>query len=330
MTSQSPTPKLEDLIHKRITLNTYVQGAAVHAFTTAHHLVQADLAETLPQVYEAHWSRCEKFTAASVFAYPDGLGFTLAQQKPDFWRKFDLGKHPFVKHPVLHKCGHLLYEYGYRHIHDIAAKRGVNVTNTGPHSYWDAAMEDLTALIVLEKPQKDELTHIAKQVCQQITTIDPKKLEAEITPHIAVGHHHAHDPVSRRLKKEVLGASSIKRVKGDCQVKAQAHVFVILVQELVKGTMEILSMYGVNDLDRETYTQVLKEADQLVYEPLQIQVGPELWRRFLTVLDGRRIPITFIRVCKMSPEDLHQFTRDVIENPQQAAQTLQDIEDGTH
>jgi hypothetical protein len=67
-------------------------------------------------------------------------------------------------------------------------------------------------------------------------------------------------------------------------IYAQAMVFPVLINELVKGVMEIMSAHGLPK-NKKIGNYVIDKADYLEAEPWDIRLGPALWGRFTAMID---------------------------------------------
>lgn len=67
------------------------------------------------------------------------------------------------------------------------------------------------------------------------------------------------------------------------EIHAQAMVFPVLIHELVKGVMEVLSARGLPK--KELGKFVIDKADYLSAEPWDMRIGPALWGRFTDAFD---------------------------------------------
>lgn len=119
------------------------------------------------------------------------------------------------------------------------------------------------------------------------------------------------------------------------KVVARAINFPVLVQELVKGIMELLSMHALEGLSREQLLSIYAEADRLEDEPWLIQVGPQLWRAFLKIVPrGHELAEVVAEVAKQSPKYVHKLLSDTIEavnagqDPAEARAALQELMEG--
>jgi hypothetical protein len=109
-------------------------------------------------------------------------------------------------------------------------------------------------------------------------------------------------------------------------VVARAVCFPVLCQELSKGVMEILTMHGLSAYDEDTARGVIHYADRLEDEPWLIQVGPELWRKFLKVVPKRtKLADIVSMLSTLQPSEVNKVITAVIENPDEATEILQDL-----
>jgi hypothetical protein len=68
-------------------------------------------------------------------------------------------------------------------------------------------------------------------------------------------------------------------------IHVQAMVFPVLVHELVKGVMELLSAHGLPK-DKKIGKFVIDKADFLAAEPWDMRIGPALWGKFTDAIDS--------------------------------------------
>lgn len=104
------------------------------------------------------------------------------------------------------------------------------------------------------------------------------------------------------------------------KIKASAVCFPVLCQELIKGCMEILAMWGVNNNLSEAQTrEVYRHSDKLEDEPWMIMIGHELWRKFLNV-KPEDVPLNevIMKFCQLVPEQVLRIVRAIIQNPNAA------------
>lgn len=67
-------------------------------------------------------------------------------------------------------------------------------------------------------------------------------------------------------------------------IHAQAMVFPVLIHELVKGVMELMSAHGLPK-KKNIGEYVINKADFLAAEPWDMRLGPALWERFTRMIE---------------------------------------------
>lgn len=111
--------------------------------------------------------------------------------------------------------------------------------------------------------------------------------------------------------------SSYVRVKfeGDVPViEAKAFSFPILVHEMVKGVIELLSVPGLPK-EKELALTVLEECDYVKAEPWDCRLGPVFWEAFYSLIDVDDYPIKKLIIrdlIKLPAEDFNKFMYNVL------------------
>lgn len=108
------------------------------------------------------------------------------------------------------------------------------------------------------------------------------------------------------------------------KVHAKGLIFPILVHELAKGCMEVLTSHGLPK-DEQTLKKVYKHADKWETEIFHFFVGPALWRRFLKVVNRTKLPETIAALSQLEPDDLHGVVKSIVENPAEAQERLAEL-----
>jgi hypothetical protein len=114
--------------------------------------------------------------------------------------------------------------------------------------------------------------------------------------------------------------------EADFTVKAQGIMFPILVQELCKGVANYLSLAGVAGVSAEELRDLFSKVDNPEDEHYYIQVGHELWRRFLKV-KPREVSAAkaVVALHKLDAEEQNRVIRACIENPEEAKRILAEL-----
>jgi len=112
-------------------------------------------------------------------------------------------------------------------------------------------------------------------------------------------------------------------------VKARAICFPLLVHELSKGVMEVLSFHGLDVEDEDVLRKIYTLADPPEMEHLLIQVGPALWRKFIAAarkaVGKSSLAHVVAEVCKLKPDELHKLIYYVLHEPDMAEEVLDDL-----
>lgn len=120
---------------------------------------------------------------------------------------------------------------------------------------------------------------------------------------------------SQFLEMMVQGSAKVEYENDEePKVVAKARTFVVLCQELVKGSMELISLNGLKDLTEEELKTIYAFSDRRSDEPRYIQIGSEVWRKILSLLrtyrqehDKISIPDLVLKISLMNPKDVESF-----------------------
>jgi hypothetical protein len=97
-----------------------------------------------------------------------------------------------------------------------------------------------------------------------------------------------------------------------CQIHAQGMIFPVLVHELVKGVMEILSAHGLPE-DEKMAEYVIGKSDFLAAEPWDMRLGPALWERFTKLFDGDDFKYKHNVYSELATLPVEQFNHEMRE-----------------
>ncbi len=138
--------------------------------------------------------------------------------------------------------------------------------------------------------------------------------------------HRETGNLGRTLQQTRIGTVALQKSPTGVVVEAKAHIFPVLLQELVKGATEVIFLHGMKDLPADQYNHVRETADLLEDEPFLIQVGPELWRRFLQVRPKNvPLPKILMKLAKLQPKAVHNLLEQIVTNPEWARELLSKI-----
>ena len=310
-------PEVQDQINKRLTLNLLIQGAAIHTCLGAHYLVKDELSElnpNLPALYD-------KFAVNVTLAQWIGDIILFLGRPKRFWSNLADSDHPFARSKLFVRHGGAMSDAAYRFAQQHAkAKR----THRIPGLHILSAYGLITRVLLSEKDHHRRLEELAVRAASEIWTIPEDRLTARITTQTEFGDVKPPKTLGGRIYRHAAaGWSGVERRQGKFIVVARAWSWTLLIHELVKGTAELISLHGLNELDDNTYATVMQEADQVDHEIWMLQAGGDLWRRFLKIAP-RDIPlsVTLMNVARMNPEYLESLMLTVFEAPDTAMRTL--------
>ena len=311
------TPQQRDCVHKRWTLNVLIQGAASHIHLTAVHLVRDSIEKMNPGLTELY----QEFVLLGQLNYLCG-DLMLMQGRPN--RCFGWSKQPrelIQGHPVLALHANDLARAEAKFVRRHAKQRKLRMIPI----ITAAKLPKKAAVIqAIEAGFRSQLEQLAYEITTDIWGIDEHLLHGELTPKVAFGEiPKADNFMTEVLQQGIAGYGGVLREEGRWKVMAKAWVFPLLVHELTKGTAELICMHGMSEWSDRMYQKVIREVDRLDNETLCIQVGPELWRRFLEVIPrGVPLSVVLMHVAKLAPEPLHALINDVIADPEIARMEL--------
>jgi hypothetical protein len=206
----------------------------------------------------------------------------------------------------------------------------------GPEEIDDITRKHINKRLTLNAMTHGSAVHamlsLHHAIDKEIEAIDPRLLR--LYDQISSGSHGMYWLVDIPMMFANLGAMAVGSTKveypeeedGDPVIQARGIIFPVLAQEMNKGVAELLSHHGLADLDEPTTKTVLKHADDIKHEPYLMQVGPEMWRRFLKI-KPRELVLSdlYVALSKQPPDDLQRIIAAVVDDPENAKQLLNDL-----
>lgn len=124
------------------------------------------------------------------------------------------------------------------------------------------------------------------------------------------------------------GVSKVDWDEETPKVEAQAVMFPLLLHELSKGVMELLTAHQLSSLDPDTLKKVYKAADKYEHEFFHFFVGPAVWRKFLQVVPKDKIAEVIAALSKLKPKDVTAVINAVVEDKETARVMLARLVEG--
>lgn len=113
-------------------------------------------------------------------------------------------------------------------------------------------------------------------------------------------------------------------------INAQAMVFPVLIHELVKGVMEILSAHGLPK-EQNIGEYVINKADYLAAEPWDMRLGPALWERFTHCINPDDFKLKHHIYSELAALPVREFNikmREIMGNTAEGKKIVNEIVDG--
>jgi hypothetical protein len=129
------------------------------------------------------------------------------------------------------------------------------------------------------------------------------------------------EPEKQELEAEPEEEIDLEKSTGGITVYATAIVFPMLLHELTKGVMEILTAHGLPK-DKDLLKKVYKYADKPEHEFFHYLVGPEIWRRFIKVIGKNKLPDVIAALSTREPDEVHKIIGAVVDDPEKAGELI--------
>jgi hypothetical protein len=310
-------------IQKRHTLNWLIQGAAQHAGMTFHHLVKDELNALDPRLLPYY----DQYALINLMQYWQPKVSILSCGPAQFWRQTATDpKNPFFGHPLLSKFGGRLAEAGRQRAYARCYEKGFSCL---PVAFRHQVLQVVVGLRRLETPHRLRLHQLARETASTVWGIPQERLEADLTRKIVLTPDKlvARNERGDRFRKCIVGYGEVTRRGDDLIVTGKGTNWQLVAKELVKGTAELICLHGLNELDDDTYQQVINVTDHLDLEPWMLQSGGELWRMLLTSFpDGAPIARVLMHLARLPAGTLESVITTALEQPEAAARYWADKE----
>jgi hypothetical protein len=111
------------------------------------------------------------------------------------------------------------------------------------------------------------------------------------------------------------------------KIIAKGITFPVLLHELTKGVLELLSLNGLPE-DAEVREYVLDKTDNLESEPWDIRLGPKLWEKFLDCLEVEDLPFKtdiFNEISRLPSNNFNKLIKGLLEDKEQYKNQVKEI-----
>ena len=111
------------------------------------------------------------------------------------------------------------------------------------------------------------------------------------------------------------------------KIEAQGMTFPLLLHELTKGVLELISQWG-RESDKETREYVEDQTDNLESETMDIRLGVKVWDKLLETMDVDALPYKaqiFTELSSRSENEFNFIVQGLLDDNQEAIEEMKDI-----
>lgn len=111
------------------------------------------------------------------------------------------------------------------------------------------------------------------------------------------------------------------------KIKAEAMTLPVLIHELVKGVMELLSVHGLPE-DSKIREYTLGKADFLNAETWDMRLGPVLWERFTNLIDADNFHNKhhiFYELVKLPVDEFNKAMREIMAGTKEGKKLIDEL-----
>lgn len=112
-------------------------------------------------------------------------------------------------------------------------------------------------------------------------------------------------------------------------IHAQAMVFPVLIHEIVKGVMELLSANGLPS-DKKLSEYVTNKADFVAAEPWDMRIGPAIWGRFTEAMDAEDFNLkhhVYAELAALPANEFHKKMKEILAGTNTGKKIIKNIID---
>lgn len=158
--------------------------------------------------------------------------------------------------------------------------------------------------------------HFEEEVMDAVGRLSPELQQLYSAFGRGASHHYWIYDLNMMLGASLGQAMGVAKVKGDT-VQAEAACFPVLLQELVKGLMTLISKHQFGGMDPKVSKEVVRLADTLANEFPQIQIGPKIWKELLSIIPAEhksKLAHVVMHMASAHPKELHVIMMGLADN----------------
>jgi hypothetical protein len=150
-------------------------------------------------------------------------------------------------------------------------------------------------------------SHLQEEIKDRLDQIDPRLTDFYSQFGRGSSHMYWLYDINTALNSKLPQAMATVHFDDEGSIIAQAPIFPVLVQELIKGVIMLISHHQFEGMSTSKTKRILAAADTLHDEFPQIMVGPKVWRAFILALPseyrGRLLEVV-MTLARSHPKEL--------------------------
>lgn len=150
--------------------------------------------------------------------------------------------------------------------------------------------------------------HLQDEIKDRLDALDPGLVDLYSQFGRGSSHTYWLYDMNMMLNVQLGGAMGSVNLTPTGEVIAQAPIFPVLVQELIKGVIMLISHHQFESMSPAKTRKIIAAADTLHDEFPQIMVGPKVWRAFILALPSAyrgRLMEVVMTLARAHPKELN-------------------------
>ena len=150
--------------------------------------------------------------------------------------------------------------------------------------------------------------HLQDEIKDRLDALDPGLVDLYSQFGRGSSHTYWLYDMNMMLNVQLGGAMGSVNLTPSGEVIAQAPIFPVLVQELIKGVIMLISHHQFESMSPAKTRKIIAAADTLHDEFPQIMVGPKVWRAFILALPSAyrgRLMEVVMTLARAHPKELN-------------------------
>lgn len=170
--------------------------------------------------------------------------------------------------------------------------------------------------------------HMFHMVDEELTNLDPKLPNKYAKMMSAADYmYYVMPKMEEGVSGGVVKVDYPTAEKPKATIHAQAMVFPVLIHEIVKGVMELLSAHGLPK-NKKVADYVINKADFLAAEPWDMRMGPAIWGKFTDAVPADDFGLkhhAYAHLASLPPSEFNTQMKEIMAGTKKGKKIVEDI-----